>query len=427
MKTILHNKKWIALAITVAAILFFLLRNTDEENQIITVPVSTGAFKVSVTVTGELEAQDKALINAPSELTNSSLGYLQTKIQDIVPEGTIVDSGDYVARLDPSEIVNKLSQIEMEIVKQEANLFKARLDTALSIRNLRNQIKDLKYELEEKKLALKLSEFEPQATIRKAKLDLEKSNRMLDIALQNFEINIKKEETKITEAQMLLLEAQNQQEIYQQLIEKFTIYADKPGMVVYVRDRMGGAKGVGAEIAPWDLSVATLPDMSKMISKTFVNEIDINKIVKGQTVDVKLDAVEGKLYKGRVKTIANIGTQIPGTDTKVFEVQIEIEKTDSIMKPSMTTSNTIISQQLDEVLYVPMEAVHTNDSLSYVFTGNKKQVVELGPSNDNFVVIRRGLVKDQDIMLTVPQNEEDYRFNDIQASPLPANNITSNL
>lgn len=426
MKTIFNNKKWIALIVSVSAILFFLLRNAEEESAVITVPVSQGDFKVTVTVTGELEAKDKALINAPDELRNNTLGYLQTKIQDIVSEGTLVDSGEYVARLDPSDLVNKLSQIEIDIVKKEASLLKAKLDTTLSIRGLKNQIKDLKYQLEEKELAVKLSEYEPEATIRKAKLDLGQTKRKLDIAEKNFKIKVQKEETKITEAQMALLEAQQKRDMYQDLVNKFTVYADRSGMVVYARDRSGNKKGVGAEIAPWDLAVATLPDMSKMISRTFVNEIDINKLSKGLTVEVKLDAVEERSYQGTVKSIANIGTQIMGSDVKLFEVLIEIEKPDSIMKPTMTTSNTIISQKLEDVLFVPIEAVHTNDSLSYVFIENRKQVVELGPSNENFIVIAKGLLSSQSVLLSVPQNAEGYQYDYLPQTQQPAG-LTSNL
>ncbi len=47
-----------------------------------------------------------------------------------------------------------------------------------------------------------------------------------------------------------------------------------------------------------ELTVATLPDLSKMISKTYVNEVDVRKVKSGQKVDVGLDAYPDKRLSG---------------------------------------------------------------------------------------------------------------------------------
>ena len=67
----------------------------------------------------------------------------------------------------------------------------------------------------------------------------------------------------------------------QEMLSKFIVNAPSSGMIIYKRDRMGTKRKVGSSISPWDNVVATLPDMSSMISKTYVNEIDVSKVKIG--------------------------------------------------------------------------------------------------------------------------------------------------
>ncbi len=69
-------------------------------------------------------------------------------------------------------------------------------------------------------------------------------------------------------------------------------------MVIYKRDRSGAKRKVGSSISPWDNVVATLPDMSTMISKTYVNEIDVSKVKTEQQVDILVDAFPGEEIYG---------------------------------------------------------------------------------------------------------------------------------
>jgi HlyD family secretion protein len=79
-----------------------------------------------------------------------------------------------------------------------------------------------------------------------------------------------------------------------------------------------------------------------MRSKTYVNEVDIQNIEKGQTVEVGLDADSEKQLSGIVESVANIGEQRRGSDAKVFEVLININESDTTLRPAMTTSNSIL-------------------------------------------------------------------------------------
>jgi len=78
-------------------------------------------------VTGELVAKSSEKIFGPQCLRQ--IGVWQVKIQDIIPDGTVVDSGQYVAALDRTEISTRSRTRRPTPKKLESQLTKTRLDT----------------------------------------------------------------------------------------------------------------------------------------------------------------------------------------------------------------------------------------------------------------------------------------------------------
>jgi hypothetical protein len=198
----------------------------------------------------------------------------------------------------------------------------------------------------------------------------------------------------------------------QNFIEKFTITAPASGMLIYKKDRNGNKRKAGSTINPFDRVIATLPDLSSMISKVYVNEIDISKVKPGQKVFINVDAFPSKAYSGSVLTIANIGEQLPNSDSKMFEVQIRIDGSDPALRPTMTTGNKIIIKTYNDVIFIPTECVQTgSDSIPFVYGKNKtKDVVILGESNEKNVIVEKGLEPGDIIFLIPPQNPENFRL-----------------
>ena len=191
------------------------------------------------------------------------------------------------------------------------------------------------------------------------------------------------------------------------------ILAPKDGMVVYKRTWDGKKITSGSQIG-WDPTVATLPDLSKMVTKTYVNEIDISHLKKGLTVGLTIDAFPDKSFTGEVVDVANVGEQLPNTDSKVFEVTIEVNEKDTLLRPAMTTNNNILVEELKDVLFIPQESVFVNDSISYVVVktglGLKKQQVDLGKTNSNFVVIAKGLKEGEKFLMVKPEDIESISW-----------------
>ncbi|MGE0077529.1 MAG: efflux RND transporter periplasmic adaptor subunit [Bacteroidales bacterium] len=409
----MRKKIIIGFAVVVAIVIaftFFGSSNKDKSAPLF-VQVTQGTFEILVNVTGELKAQNSEDITAPTELRGRTFRISEVKIQDLIPEGTVVDSGAYVATLDRSALSNQLKTTEDDLEKSQQAYLKAQLDTTLQLRELRNTLINLKFDKEEKQIVLDQSKYEPPATQRQAQINLDKSIREYEQALYNYDLKKEQAEASMKEVAINLERQRRERQDMLGVLDKFIIRAPKQGMVIYYREWGGTKRKVGSNVSPWDLTVATLPDLSIMNSKTYVNEIDISKVKKNQSVRVTVDAFPEKKFTGEVVEVANIGEQLPNTDAKVFEVAIRVNEYDPILRPSMTTGNQIITNVYDSVMYIPLEALHADDSISYVFTKKgKRQIVVTGEMNENYIIVEQGLSVGEEIYISMPEKPENFEM-----------------
>jgi len=401
------------LVLLVLVFVVYRSQSTAADETEVLVEAKFGEFIIDVTTSGELEAKDKIDINGPSEMGAANI--YQTNIEDLVPEGTRVKEGDYVAQLDQATLLEKIKQKKSDIQQSESKYSQVRLDTTMELRKARNELINLQYEVKQKKIILEQSKFEPPATQQQAQIELEKAERAYSQAKENYILKEKKARAQMQEAAAKYYEDRNNLVFLESLRDKFTIKAPKDGMVIYERKWGGRKRGKGDPINIFDLTVATLPDLTRMISRTFVNEVDIRKVGVGQPVNLTLDAYPDKKLTGKVVSVANVGEQKPNTDAKVFQVDIEINESDTTLRPAMTTGNTIIAAVIPEVVFVPLEALHPQgDTLTYVIKKEgisfHRQEVEVGESNDDEVIIKRGLAAGDIVYLSNPEDFESARL-----------------
>ncbi len=399
----------ISLVVFIVAIWYFTA-STDGEVETIMTKVKHGEFVIDVTTTGELEARSSEKILGPNPMELRNARIWQYRIEDIVPNGTVVDSGDWVATLDRSDLENKIKDQELEVEKYQTQFTKTQLDTTMTLRSARDELVNLKFTLEDKKIVVDQSIYEPPATQRQVKLDLEKTQRTYNQTLKNYSLKLEKARADMKEVKANLAKAQRKLDEFNTLKSEFVIKAPKAGMVNYKRGYDGKKQGVGAQISAWENVVATLPNLSAMNSKTYVNEIDISKVTVGQRAEVEVDAFPDKHFTGAVHEVANMGEQLPNSNAKVFEVIIYIDEYDSILRPSMTTKNRIITNTIEDVLFLPIECVHVDDSVSFVYKDGKKQQVITGKSNDNEIIIKAGLNSDEEVYLAAPKAASKWKL-----------------
>jgi HlyD family secretion protein len=181
----------------------------------------------------------------------------------------------------------------------------------------------------------------------------------------------------------------------------------------------------------------TVADVSSMIVKAGVNEVDIGKIHISQPVKVTLDAYPKVAFKGRIDRIApavRIDDKV-----RVFDVEIRLDAQGRELRSGMTANIEVAGEQKQKVLTIPVESVFQRDEGEIVFVkktldpktfdekkGDKKdkdawkkyfdkRVVVTGLADNSHVEIVKGLRPGEEVALedpTLPQDKKKDESDD---------------
>ncbi|MCK0146571.1 RND transporter [Arenibacter sp. F26102] len=407
----MNKKKLLLFGIPIVLVLlgYTLFGNTSDEDVAITTKVVKGDFLNEVIISGEAQSTSLKKINGPDDIRKFKLR--DVKIQDLIPEGSLVKEGDYVGRLDPSEVNEQILDAQLNLETAQSKYTQEQLDTTLTLKQERTAIKDLLFDLQENRLELKQSIYEPPATIKKLEIGIERLERDLKERTEDYKIKEQKAMAKMVEVGTEVSKISKMLDELRNLQKSFTILSDANGMVTYAKNWDGSKRKVGSSISMWDPAIATLPDLTKMESKTYANEVDIRKIKKDLPVIIGFDAFPDVMVKGTITNVANVGEEKRGSDIKLFQVLVNFDENNENVRPGMTTSNRILIHKEEDVLMVPLEAVFSQDSISFVYAKsglsiNKKEI-EMGESNLDVVIIKNGLNENEVVYLSKPDGMEE--------------------
>jgi HlyD family secretion protein len=283
----------------------------------------------------------------------------------------------------------KLRADELEVQSQEIQTKRA--NTALELFKL--------YEFP-KEAEQKLSDYD------EAKRELERTEASARSKLAQANARLKS-----SEATYLL--HKRQLEKLQKQLKACKIKAPAPGQVVYASSeepwyRQDRRIEEGAEI--WERQkIISIPDYSEMKVEIKVHETWIDKVKVGQEADITVVAFPEKTFTGKVLKKAPLAQQQwwGRGDLKVYVTDVSIDGAHDFLKTGMSAKVTVLIDELQDVLTVPVQAVITVEGkkLCYCLTGGgiEKREVETGSFNDDFVEIKSGLNEADKVLLNPPR------------------------
>ena len=155
------------------------------------------------------------------------------------------------------------------------------------------------------------------------------------------------------------------------------------------------------------LSSFRVDDLSKLIIKVEIPEVDINVVKIGQPANLTFDAILGKVYSGIVTEVQPVGTINQGVVN--FIVSIELKDGNGQVKPGMTAAVNIVVSEVKDVLIVPNRAVRLQDGnyIVYVMRNGSPTIVpvEIGASSDTGTQISSGDLVEGDLVILNPPFE----------------------
>ena len=163
---------------------------------------------------------------------------------------------------------------------------------------------------------------------------------------------------------------------------------------------------VGDQVSP-GLTAFRIDDLSRLLVDVQIPEVDINRILVGQTVDLTFDAINAKQYQGTVTRVARVGTIEAGMVN--FQVTVELQNPDEQVLPGMTAAVNIVTTRLSNVLTIPNRAVRLMDNKQIVHVLKNGVItpveIAIGASSDTLSEVVSGDIKEGDLLVLNPPTD----------------------
>jgi multidrug efflux pump subunit AcrA (membrane-fusion protein) len=397
-------KRWSAVVIglVVVVVTGITLTGQSRPAEVSTIIIQPTHYVRRVTADGQL----KAVQSTPLTVTVRRMGAYH-QMAWLIPEGERVDTGDVVARLDPTELEQELQDGYDDGRIAEAKIHKAEAERERTLDQLNRDAELSRHELDlAQRFQATDTSLYSKMEIVKAATDTELAQQRTDHAERNkvirdehsrtdlelLDIEQRKADLKVTQAQEGLMGLE--------------IRAPHPGLVIHERDWRGNTIEVGETVWAGRV-VANLPDLSEMEAEVFVLEADAGGVAEGQRATVVVEAHPEVVFNATVKAVDPVAQTRRRSPVQYFRTVLALEHTDTeLMKPGQTVHAEIIIEEHDDAVAIPRQSVYERDGRTVVYRrdGDEFVPVEVTVSAAGLgrVVISSGLSPGDEIALRDP-------------------------
>jgi multidrug resistance efflux pump len=418
------------------------LRAPVLEEKPLTCLAERGLFLHEVTVKGTVESS--ANVEVVCEVKGRD--YYLSKILELVPEGTRVEEGDFLARFDASPLEERYRQRQIwcnmagaGVVANQANYDTSRIALEqyreatyleqrqtidsrvfVSEEKLRQARQNLEYNA---RLLARgyVTELQMQAErfgLEKAQKGLESAETELHV-LDDYsrEKMTKYLESRIKIAAAHLQSAQNELRNHEEelksledQIAKCVVRSPAAGSVVYnhlYHEDHNHIIEEGADVRENQVFIK-IPDPARMQVKSKIPEEKVAMVTPGLPAMLRFDAFTDLEVAGEVRRVSEYPEPNHWFTTKDYETIIGLDATSvraqhAELKAGLTADVTICVQRLEDRLQVPLQALLKHGVKQYCLAfdreGWKAIEVEVGPENGKYAVINSGLEEGQEVVL----------------------------
>jgi HlyD family secretion protein len=397
-----RRRLWVIVAAT-ATVVVATLAWSDRRGSVAapaTALARRGEFVVDIATTGQVEAVHSRVVSR----RRVGQSWNAAQIVQLAPEGSVVKEGDFLAQLDMAETTQQLEETRNTLLNARAELSRQTAESAARRAELESAVLTAQYSHEQARLRTEAMKFEAEVRRREQELELKKSELSLQEAKDRLEAQQVIAQAEREKAEFAVRQAQLQVTQAEEALAAMTITAPEPGLVVYKSFRQGKIK-VGDQAWP-GMDLIELPDLSQMQVRTRVNEVDVRQVAADQEVTVRVDALSGQEFAGKVTRVAALARTEGDAKVKVFDVDVLLTGPAGELRPGMTAQCRIVVERKADVVTVPLEAVFERDGQSVVFVvpGDGRPVpVKIGARSDDFVEIASGLSGGEAVALRDPE------------------------
>jgi HlyD family secretion protein len=416
-------------------------KGQDISGEILTAPAVVGRFVQEIVESGEIESSSNVEVRCQVGTGSAGIALLE-----VVPEGTYVEPGDFLARVDDSNLKERLITRQIDVNMSQAALAQAKADLENAKLELQEYESGLFREEEEK---LESEEFVARENLRRAeeylqysenlaakgyvsavqleadRFALEKASKELAVArtrlevlrkytkekmLSTFSANIETATVKLSSAQKAYEIDKAQLEEVEAQLKLCVIRAPAAGQVVYANDPTAEAPLIQEGKMVREMQILfRLPDPKRMQMRAQVNESRIDKVRPGMPVRIRVEALPGGELMGELVKLTEYpirSANVYVSHIKNYGATILIDNPPEGLRPGMTAEATILLSEEAKALQVPIPSVVERDGRYFcVVAGTnggpiRVREVDIGPANQEAIIIEAGLKEGEQVALS---------------------------
>lgn len=350
---------------------FIRVASATAPEEVPTTRVKKGRVVIAVAARGELQGGNSEMLVAPM-IGNDTMAI--TALRD---PGELVEAGEEVVQFDTTMQEYNLREAQADLAEAEQQVIQAQA-TAEST-DIETQ-----YTLESAKSAVALARLDvrrnpllPAIQARQNDIALEQALNRLHQAEQDVANKQATANAGTAMQQASLNKAKVAADTAQRVIDSMTLKAKTSGYVNIQANTFTNMIYTGMQLQPFQLgdtvrpglAVAQIPDLKNWEVSAQIGELDRGHLSTGQQVDISVVAMPGRKFSGHVKTIG--GTAGSPWD-RHFECRIALDKPAPELRPGETSNMIITVETLDNVTWVPSQALYESDSRKYVYLKTPK-------------------------------------------------------
>jgi HlyD family secretion protein len=350
-------------------------------------------LKLRVDVTGTLRAVKSDLLSPP-DLEDM----WDFKISFLAPEGAAVKQGEVVLGFDDSQLVRNLQEKENEEQSVQKQIEKRLAEAQMSRQGEVLKIAQAEADLRKAQLKVDVpSDLAGSLELQKAKIDADTAQKELAHERLHAELAKRADAAELAALGELRHLAEQRVAELRSNIERMKVKSPRDGIVIYYVDPWRNLKRKVGDSLSKDDKVLETDDVSVMIARGEVDEVDSSRVLEGQRVTLRLDAHPDVEFGGRIASVGKIVQRpSPKNPLKAMRLEIALDKTDpQRMLPGMHFRGTVEIGRVPDVVVVPGDAISVTPSGPVVWRktagGFERRPVQVGQRNHEEVEVRSGL------------------------------------
>ena len=401
------GNKLITLFMLLFSAMLLTMCNKKETQEVPVGTVKRGTLFLDLYEEGEVEAIRSTDITAP----RISWRYGNLKITEMIKDGQEVQAGDTLIVFDPSEVLKGITDAESNLEIAEAEYERMIAQQQSDMEDLRAGYEVTRISHEISKIRFESSVYESDIRKKEIQLNLDKAEIALERSREQIENRIKIQNEEVKQKRLSIRRFESNLEEAHETLKQLFVISPSSGIAIIARNRSSNNKFQIGDQTWAGQSIIQLPDLSSLKATVQINEVDIAKISKDLKVEIKPDAFSDSIFTGSVGSIANLAVNKErSSKIKVFPVEVLVNETDKNLLPGLTVSCRIILDEIEDVLYIPLDAMQIEGDKNYVYKkrGNSydKVEIETGRNNTDYIIITDGMKEGDEIALINPFAEE---------------------